>query len=87
MRISHHLKGNMAKARSLPKGHVHPYVMWEGTPLWKAIKKGIADLVVNQDLIENEHREYIVGYICKMVDRRKTTIVAQASTLSFVKHC
>jgi hypothetical protein len=70
-------RGNMAKSSSLPKGHVHPYSRWEGTPLWKAIEKSIADLVVNQDLIEKEHREYIVGYICKIVDRRRTTIVAQ----------
>src|SRR5882672_6194599 len=31
----------MAKTRRLPKGHVHPYVPWEGTPLRKAIEKGI----------------------------------------------
>ena len=67
----------MAKATSLPKGHVHPYVRWQGTPLWRAIETGIADLVGNQDLIEKTHREYIVGYICKIVDRRKTSISAQ----------
>jgi hypothetical protein len=64
----------MAKTRRLPKGHVHPYIRWEGTPLWRAIEKGITDLVGNQDLIEQAPREYIVGYICKIVDRRKTAI-------------
>ena len=73
------LRGYMAKVSRLPKGHVHPYARWEGTPLWSAIEKGIVDLVGNQDLIEKEHREYIVGYICKIVDRRRTTIVAQLS--------
>jgi hypothetical protein len=67
----------MAKASSLSKGHVYPYARWEGTPLWSAIEKGIVDLVGNQDLIEKERREYIIGYICKIVGRRKTTIVAQ----------
>ena len=65
------------KNTTLPYGHVHPYFRWEGTPLWAAIEKGVADLVENQDLIENEHREYIVGYICKLVDRRKSRIAAQ----------
>jgi hypothetical protein len=67
----------MAKATTLPKGRVHPYTRWEGTPLWRAIETGIANLVGNQDSIEKEHREYIVGYIRKIVDRRKTSICAQ----------
>ena len=62
---------------TLPEGHIHPYVRWEGTPLWNAIEKGVADLVKNHDLIEKEHREYIVGYICKLVERRRTGIVEQ----------
>jgi hypothetical protein len=66
---------------TLPKGQVHPYVRWEGTPLWKAIQKGVADLVENQDLVENEHREYIVGYICKIVERRKSAIATQLSVV------
>jgi hypothetical protein len=70
-------RGNMSKGTILPKGHVHPYARWERTPLWRAIETSIADLVENQDIIEKEHREYIVGYICKIVDRRKTSIVAQ----------
>lgn len=61
----------------LPTHHVHPYVRWEGTPLWNAIEKSVADLVENQDLIEKTNREYIVGYVCKLVERRKTRILAQ----------
>ena len=68
---------NILELRRLPKGHVHPYVAWQGTPLWRAIEKAVADLVENQDLVETEHREYIVGYICKIVGRRKQAIKDQ----------
>ena len=59
------------KATTLP----HPYVKHEGTPLWRAVERAIADLVENGDLTELTHRNYIVGYICKKVcrltDKRK----------------
>lgn len=76
----------MAKATKRVKGNVseqsaHPYVLWEGTALWKAIEKAVADLVENKDLTEKAHRDYIIGYICKMVDRRKSAITAQFSAL------
>jgi hypothetical protein len=61
----------------VPRGQPHPYLAWERTPLWRAVEKAVADLVKNQDLVENEYREYIVGYICKIVDRRKKGIAAQ----------
>ncbi len=61
----------------LPKGQAHPYSAWERTPLWRAIEKAVADLVENQDLVENEYREYIVGYVCKIIDRRKKGVIAQ----------
>jgi hypothetical protein len=63
--------------RRLPKGQSHPYLAWEGTPLWRAVDRSVADLVANQDLIEKELREYIVGYICKTIDRRKKAVIAQ----------
>jgi hypothetical protein len=49
----------------------HPYVKYENTELWKALEKGIRDLVQNQDLKETEHRDYIVGYLCKVRTARK----------------
>jgi hypothetical protein len=49
----------------------HPYKGFEGTRLWKAVNKGISDLVENQDLNEKTQREYIVGYLCKVLIRRK----------------
>jgi hypothetical protein len=52
-------------------------VRWEGTALWKAIDKGIADLVGNGDIIEKADRKYIVGYLCKAANRRKKAVVDQ----------
>lgn len=40
---------------------------YEGTPMWVWVRKGIRDLVENKDLIEQEDRNYIVGYICKVI--------------------
>ena len=48
-------------------GYRHPYVDYEADPLWPLIEKGIDDLVKNQDLIEQENRSYIVGYLCKVI--------------------
>ncbi len=48
-------------------GYKHPYVEYETTPLWLLVEKGINDLVANQDLIEQEDRNYIVGYLCKVI--------------------
>jgi hypothetical protein len=69
--------GTRESVQHVPKGQSHPYLAWESTPLWRAIEKAVADLVENQDLVENEYREYIVGYICKIIDRRKKGITAQ----------
>ncbi len=66
-----------ATVQRVPKGQTHPYLAWERTPLWRAIEKAVADLVENQDLVEDEYREYIVGYICKTIGRRKKAVVAQ----------
>lgn len=49
----------------------HPYLEYENTGLWKALEKGISDLVENQDLNEIAHRAYIVGYLCKVLTIRK----------------
>ena len=70
-------KRTSGRRNTLPNGQVHPYARWEGTQLWKAVEKAVEGLVENQDLIEKAPREYVVGYICKVVERRKTAIVAQ----------
>ncbi len=40
---------------------------YEGGTLWTLLKRGIADLIDNQDLIESADRNYIVGYLCRVV--------------------
>jgi hypothetical protein len=45
----------------------HPYKEFESTPLWNIISKGIDDLIKNDDIEENASREYIVGYLCKLI--------------------
>jgi hypothetical protein len=59
----------------VPKGQPHPNASYENTSLWKAIDAAITDLVENRDLIEAEYHEYVVGYICKIVTRRRNTIL------------
>jgi hypothetical protein len=51
--------------------NAHPYLRFENTLLWKAVNKAIDDLVENKDLKETARREYIVGYICKILSARK----------------
>jgi hypothetical protein len=45
----------------------HPYEEFEGSGLWRAVKKALSDLEKNQDLVLAERHEYVVGYICKQV--------------------
>jgi hypothetical protein len=55
----------------------HPYSEFENTGLWKALEKGISDLVENQDLKELEHRDYIVGYLCKVLTGRRDKLFSK----------
>ena len=50
----------------------HPYEQLEHTRLWVVINKGIDDLVENDDIEERTQREYIVGYLCKLVTELET---------------
>lgn len=45
----------------------HPYKALENSILWKIVDKAIEDLVHNKDIKESTNREYIVGYICKLI--------------------
>ena len=71
------IKNNGPIIQRVPTGQRHPYRRWEGTPLWRVIEKAVRDLVENHDLVEDEYHEYIVGYICKIIDRRKKSVIAQ----------
>ena len=46
---------------------IHPYVAYEGSPVWKVISKAIKELVENGDLSEGTPHTHVVGYICKLV--------------------
>jgi hypothetical protein len=63
--------------RQRKSGPPHPYKEFEKTGLWKALNKGIRDLVENQDLKETERREFIVGYPCKVVTRRRDKLFSK----------
>ena len=41
------------------------YAEFEGSAAWAVVDKVISDLVENQDLVEQTHRHYIVGYTVK----------------------
>ena len=58
---------------------IHPYIEFEGTPLWKVIKKALMDFEGNQDLTLTEWHQYIVGYVCKQLS--KADLVTEASTI------
>jgi hypothetical protein len=45
----------------------HPYQNWEDTPLWRAVSRAVAKLVKNGDIEEKTARQYIVGYVAKIL--------------------
>lgn len=49
----------------------HPYSQYELEPIWPVINQAITDLVSNGDLEEKTARNYIVGYICKLIGEFK----------------
>jgi hypothetical protein len=55
--------------RKTPAEHKprHPYVKYEGSSLWAAVESAIRDLVANADIVEQTNRNYIVGYLCKVL--------------------
>ena len=48
----------------------HPYVEYEGTPLWRTAKRALADLEQNRDLSLTEWHQYVVGYLCKQLVKK-----------------
>lgn len=45
----------------------HPYKDLEETEIWKKVSQGIDDLVKNQDINITTQKEYVIGYLCKMI--------------------
>jgi len=64
-----------------PKMHAgeHLYDSYQGTQTWSLLNSGLNDLVGNRDLIEQTHRDYIVGYLCKVLSEgaRRTETTKQ----------
>ena len=48
----------------------HPYSEYEKTDLWEIITKSIDDLIENQDIVLTTPKEYVIGYICKMLTEK-----------------
>lgn len=42
---------------------VHPFAVLEGTSLWAIVESAVSELVLNNDLVENTARAYIVGHL------------------------
>jgi hypothetical protein len=66
---------------SKPAPTTSPYEIYRGTPAWKILDKAIADLVENTDIVEQTRRDYIVGYICKKLQRVLPKVDGECSTL------
>jgi hypothetical protein len=47
----------------------HPYAEYETLPVWQVIDAEISALVENKDLAEMTARPYIVGSLCKALDK------------------
>lgn len=45
----------------------HPYMKYEGSPLWNVLDKAMDDLVENTDIKETTRREYIIGYLIECI--------------------
>lgn len=55
------------KTNRLSRKQDHPYKALEGSPTWERVDLAISALVKNGDLKETTRREYVVGYICKVL--------------------
>jgi len=49
-----------------------PYDSLKGTETWMIVEKAIQDLVENHDIVETARRDYIVGTICKKLERQQS---------------
>ncbi|WP_445734767.1 hypothetical protein [Mariniflexile sp.] len=45
----------------------HPYQEYEQSDLWKLIDTAIDDLIKNQDIELTTRKEYVTGYLCKII--------------------
>jgi hypothetical protein len=52
-----------------PNATSHPYVAYEGTRVWRSVRKALLDLDQNQDVNLTEWHQYVVGYLCQRLDQ------------------
>lgn len=45
----------------------HPYIKFESMRAWEVLDKSIDDLIHNDDLEPKTSKQYIIGYIMKML--------------------
>jgi hypothetical protein len=45
----------------------HPYLGFRGSTLWKRVDRAILDLIADDDIRLKTRRQYVVGYICKVL--------------------
>lgn len=50
----------------------HPYMDLENTLEWEMIYKAVEDLILNQDIILQTQKEYVVGYLVTKLSDRTT---------------
>jgi hypothetical protein len=57
-------------ANEREKAHSHPYTNYESQELWRKLDEAIQALVTNGDLVEQTDHNYIVGYLCKVLNEK-----------------
>ena len=50
----------------------HPYKEYENSKTWNAVARLIKDLVDNNDIELLTPKEYVIGYICKGLQKQTT---------------
>lgn len=48
----------------------HPYEGFRGSILWKRVDRAVLDLITDGDIRLKTRRQYVVGYICKVLTQR-----------------
>jgi hypothetical protein len=67
------------------KREPHPYKAFEGSLLWKRVNRALDTLVRNRDIEETTRREYIAGYLCKVITASETELKKTRSSKGKLK--
>ena len=57
----------------------HPYKEFEKTQLWRIINNAVDELIKNQDIELNTRKEYVIGYLCKILTSKKKNLTKDNS--------